>query len=502
VSEAVGGSHLWKRCGAQREVIANRDVSISVASGSVHAVIGENGAGKSTLMKALYGLEPPDSGEVRLRGQVIARPSVAEALAHGVGMVHQHFMLVDTLTVAENVMLGAEVTRGPLLDVEAAARQLDALSAQYGLELDPRRRVSALGVGEAQRVEIVKVLWRGAEVLILDEPTAVLTPLEVDQLWKVLRSLVAGGKTIVLVTHKLDEVLALADEVTVLRRGEVVAAVKAKETTAPELARLMVGRDLQPTSERARPPVADGAPVRLAVEDLHVGRVRECSFQVRGGEILGVAGVEGNGQTELALALAGVLDIPRGRVLLDGKELTHATVRARQEAHLAHIPEDRHARGLVLSMSLASNLLLGREDEYDGALGLDGVRLRGDTRELVQRYDVRPPDPEALAGQLSGGNQQKLVVGRELGRKPAVLLCAQPTRGVDVGAIERIHEELLEARAHGCAILLLSAELDELIALADRIAVIYRGRLAGIVDNTDRRASRDQLGSLMLGAAK
>ncbi len=423
--EAIGCSHLWKQFG---DCVANRDVSLSVPAGRVHAVIGENGAGKSTLMKSLYGLEPPDSGQVRLRGETVARPSVAEALARGVGMVHQHFMLVGTLSVAENVMLGQEVTRGPFLDVEAAARQLDALSAQYGLALDPRRRVSELGVGEAQRVEIVKVLWRGAEVLILDEPTAVLTPREVDELFKVLRGLVAGGKTIVLVTHKLDEVLALADEVTVMRRGEVVAAVKTGETSAPELARLMVGRDIQPTGERARKPVAADAPVRLTVEDLHAGRgCATASFQIRGGEILGVAGVEGNGQTELALALAGVLGVARGRILLDGKPLTHASVRARQRAHLAHIPEDRHARGLVLSMSLSSNLLLGREDEYATALGLDRARLRSDTRELVQRYDVRPPEPDR-AGAALLGRQPTKVGGRPRAPPPTL---GHPVRAAD-----------------------------------------------------------------------
>jgi simple sugar transport system ATP-binding protein len=466
VSEALGCTGLTKRYG---DIVANREVTLSVGAGSVHAVIGENGAGKSTLMKALYGLEPPDSGEVRLRGEVVARPSVAEALRRGVGMVHQHFMLVPTLTVAENVMLGREVRRGLLLDVEAAARELEALSAKFGLALDPRRLVSELGVGEAQRVEIVKVLWRGAEVLILDEPTAVLTPPEVDDLFRVLRGLVKDGKTIVLVTHKLDEVLALADQVTVMRRGEVVDSVAARETTAPELARLMVGREIQATIDRPRAPVAADAPVRLSVDEPGI------AFQIRAGEILGIAGVEGNGQTELVLRLAAA-----GRNTF------------------AHIPEDRQGRGLVLSMSLAHNLLLGRDDVYARPLHLDFQRLDSDARALVARYDVRPPDPTAAAGSLSGGNQQKIVVGRELLRNPSVVLCAQPTRGVDVGAIERIHEELLAARAQGCAILLVSAELDELLGLADRIAVMYRGKIAGILDA--KAATREKLGALMLGA--
>jgi simple sugar transport system ATP-binding protein len=469
VSEALGASHLWKQFG---DCVANRDVSLSIPAGSVHAVIGENGAGKSTLMKALYGLPPPDRGEVRLRGEVVARPSPAESLRRGVGMVHQHFMLVPTLTVAENVMLGHEVTSGLYLDVDAACRQLDEISARFKLALDPRRLVGELGVGEAQRVEIVKVLWRGADVLILDEPTAVLTPPEVQDLFRVLRGLVDGGKTIVLVTHKLDEVLALADEVTVMRRGEVVKSLPAKGATAPELARLMVGRDVKPTRERPRAPVRAGAPIRLSVEG-------DISFQIRAGEILGVAGVEGNGQTELILRLAGIQP-SREKVTIDGQ--------------VAHIPEDRLARGLVLSMSLTHNLLLGREKAYPWQL--DFARLEADTRGVIERFDVRPPDTHALASSLSGGNQQKLVVGRELLKKPSVILCAQPTRGVDVGAIERIHEELLAARDAGCAILLVSAELDELDGLADRVAVMYRGKLVGIVPPGDER-----IGAMMLGAA-
>jgi simple sugar transport system ATP-binding protein len=496
VSEAIGCDHVWKRYG---DLIANKDVSLSVAAGSVHAVIGENGAGKSTLMKALYGMSPPDSGEVRLRGQVVARPSVPEALQRGVGMVHQHFMLVGTLSVAENVMLGRE---GFLLDVDAVAAQLDEMSKKYGLAVDPRRRVDALSVGEAQRVEIVKVLWRGAEVLILDEPTAVLTPLEVNELFGVLRQLVAGGKTVVLVTHKLDEVLSLAGEVTVMRRGEVVARVQTKETSAPELARLMVGREVVATETRARSAVDATAPARLQVDSLKLPFVDQVSLEVKRGEILGVAGVEGNGQTELALALAGVLPVESGRVQIDGNDVTGERVRARQRRGVAHIPEDRHGRGLVLPFTVEDNLLLGREDGYARPLALDFARLHADALDVIRRFDVRPPEPSAAAAALSGGNQQKVVVGRELLRRPSVILCAQPTRGVDVGAIERIHEELLAARAAGCAILLFSAELDELIALSDRIAVMYRGRLVGTVDNADRRAPREQLGAMMLGAAK
>jgi simple sugar transport system ATP-binding protein len=492
--EAIGCSHLYKRFG---DLVANRDVSLSIEAGEVHAVIGENGAGKSTLMKSLYGLEPPDSGEVRLRGEIIAHPSVSQSLRRGVGMVHQHFMLVPTLTVAENVMLGHEVLDGAFLDVEAAANQLEALSKQFGLALDPRRLVSELGVGEAQRVEIVKVLWRGAEVLILDEPTAVLTPLEVDELFVVLRGLVKGGKTVIIVTHKLDEVLALADRVSVMRRGELVETVDAKQTDKKTLARLMVGRDVESVVDRPR--AAAGERVRFSVSQLSGLRFDDVSFEIHAGEILGVAGVEGNGQTELTLALAGVLPVRSGEIAIDGKVCTYEHISIRQSMGLAHIPEDRHARGLILSMSLADNLFLGREPAYSRFLRIDTPRLLADTRDVIDRFDVRPAEPAALASSLSGGNQQKLVVGRELLRKPSVILCAQPTRGVDVGAIERIHQELLAARAAGCAILLLSAELDELLALADRTCVLYRGRLVGILPRA--KATRTALGAMMLGAS-
>jgi simple sugar transport system ATP-binding protein len=501
VSEALGCAHLFKRFG---EVVANKDVSISVERGEIHAVIGENGAGKSTLMRALYGLSPPDSGEVRIGGQVVAHPSVNEAIARRVGMVHQHFMLVPTLTVAENVVLGREPVRGVRLDVESAEREIAALGEKHGLEVDPRRLVSELSVGEAQRVEIVKVLWRGADVLILDEPTAVLTPLEVEQLFEVLRALQRDAKTVVLVTHKLDEVLALASRVTVMRRGEVVESRATAGATAAELARAMVGHDVPPPRRAARPP-AD-APVRLAVEALTVDRadgghaLDAVSLEVKRGEILGVAGVEGNGQTELALAIAG-LQPARGRVRIDGFDVSGATVRERQARGVAHVPEDRHARGLVLSFSVEENVLLGREQTYARPLDLDWARLRADTNQLISRLDVRPTDPDAPARALSGGNQQKVVVGREMARKPSVLICAQPTRGVDVGAAARIHDELNALKEAGGAVLLISAELDELLALSDRVAVLYRGKLRGILDNDDPAKLRAEIGARMVGVA-
>jgi simple sugar transport system ATP-binding protein len=499
-AEAIGCSHVTVAFGA---CVANRDVSLSVMRGEVHAVIGENGAGKSTLMRALYGMHPPDAGEVRIGGEVLARPSVGEAIARKVGMVHQHFMLVPTLTAAENVILGREPVRGPFVDARRAEREIGELSERFGLRVEPRRLVSSLSVGEAQRVEIVKVLWRGADVLILDEPTAVLTPLEVGELFGVLRGLVADGKTVILVTHKLDEVLALATRVTVMRRGEVVASLDPRTSTATELARAMVGRDL--AAAPPRPIYSGEARERLRVEALTVTRddgtraLDDVSLSVRGGEILGVAGVEGNGQTELALAITGVLPsgaIARGgRVLVDGHDVTRLSVRARQQRGVAHVPEDRHARGVILDFSVADNVRLGRED-------VDGAALARDTMRIIERLDVRPPEPRATMAALSGGNQQKVVVGRELLRELGVLICAQPTRGVDVGAIERIHAELAHARVGGKAVLLISADLDELLALSDRIGVLYRGRVAGCVDNVpERRADvRNEIAQLMLGA--
>jgi general nucleoside transport system ATP-binding protein len=503
--EALGCSHVSKRFGA---CVANRDVSLSVTRGQVHAVIGENGAGKSTLMRALYGLEPPDSGEVRIGGERVPQPSVEESIRRKVGMVHQHFMLVPELTVVENVVLGREPRRGLSLDLARASREIAAIGEKHGLAVRPERRVSELSVGEAQRVEIVKALWRGAEVLILDEPTAVLTPAEADELFSLLRRLCAGGGTVVLVTHKLDEVLATATQVTVMRRGEVVASLPAKGQSAAELARAMVGRDVVLAAPAPAAAVAKDARVRLRCDHLHAVRddrsiaLDDLSLDVRAGEIVGVAGVAGNGQSELALAIAGLARLESGRVIIDDTDMTERPVRARQARGLSHVPEDRGERGLVLDFSLEENVMLGLEPRYARPLSIDRAALRSDAQGVIKRLDVRPADVSAQARGLSGGNQQKIVVGRELLRTPGVLLCAQPTRGVDVGAIEAIHAEILAVRARGGAVLLISAELDELMALSDRIVVMYRGRAAGVVDNArDRRmAVRTLVGALMLGA--
>jgi len=507
---ALEARGIAKRFGA---CVAAEHIDLAVAPGEVHAVVGENGAGKSTLMRAIYGLEPPDTGVVAIGGEVVARPSPEESIRRRLGMVHQHFMLVPTLTVAENVALGREPTRGGLLVIDEVAREAEAIGARYGLGVEAHRRVGELSVGEAQRVEIVKVLWRGADVLILDEPTQVLSPPEVDALLEVLRRLALDGKSIVLVTHKLDEVLRVAERVTVLRRGRTVATVATRETTADELARLMVGGDVSAVVRERRRGAAAGETPRLACEGLSVKRedgrlaVDAVTVALAAGEIVGVAGVEGNGQEELALALAGVTRAAGGAVRLDGRDVTGLPVSARRAAGLAYVPADRHGRGLSLEQSFADNLVLGDGRRYAGAGGLwlDRRRLDADARDIAARLDVRPPDPEERVGALSGGNQQKIVVGRALLAGPRAIVCAQPTRGVDIGAAQRIRAALLEASDGGAAILLLSSDLDELLALSDRVVVMHRGRLAGearldAAGLADVAALKARLGRWMLGA--
>ncbi|MBI5367053.1 MAG: ABC transporter ATP-binding protein [Planctomycetes bacterium] len=493
-------------------VVANRNVDLTVAAGEIHAVIGENGAGKSTLMKILYGLQTPDAGAVELFGAPLRPHTPAAAIRAGLGMVHQHFMLIPPLTVAENVVLGQEPTRlGLFLDRRAAARKIEELSQTYRLSIDPRARVETLSVGQEQRVEIVKVLYRGARVLILDEPTAVLTPPEVQELYGILRALKAQGKTILFITHKLNEVMAITDRVTVMRHGEVVGRVNTAETSKSELARLMVGRPV--LFEVEKPPQVRGGPV-LRVAGLGANgprglpAVRDVGFELRAGEILGIAGVEGNGQTELIEVLAGLRPATAGSVTLDGAEILRPVpFRAQRRADpgallglgLGHIPEDRHKRGLVLDYSVADNLVLGRHrrPEFTGAVLRRGRALAVHAAERVRAFDIRPPDPELPASALSGGNQQKIVVARELAREPRVLLACQPTRGVDIGAIEFIHRRLIEERSRGKAVLLVSAELSEILSLADRILVMYGGRIVGGVER--EFADEVVLGRLMTG---
>lgn len=521
--------------------LANDGVSLVVRPGEVVALLGENGAGKSTLLHALYGLVGLSDGTVCYRGAVVA-PSPERAIAAGIGLIHQHFLLVPRLTVAENIVLGREPRRlGVLLDRQRAAAETAALAARYGLRVDPERPVADLSVGEAQRVEILKALYRGARCLLLDEPTAVLTPGEAQQLLTVLRELLvesptaavgpgAGGSSLVIVTHKLDEVLQVADRAVVMQRGRVVAQLARSEFSASELARAMVGRELVPITRSPAPAAAPtagaaggiasgamltaarpAAPPTLELRDLRVvregvERVRGVSLTVTAGMIYGIAGVEGNGQSELCAAIAGLLPLHSGKVRLGGRDMSAASVAARKQAGLGFLLEDRQRHGLVLDFSLAENLMLGDQVHYSaGGLGIFIARrrLQQTALELLRKYDVRPADPALPARALSGGNQQKLLLARALyggGTAPQVLLAAQPTRGVDIGAIESIHRALLAARDRGCAILLVSAELDELRTLCDRIAVMYRGQLLAELENAPSApVSRERLGELLAG---
>ena len=499
-------SGITRRFGA---TLANDDASMAVATGSIHALVGENGAGKSTLMKIAYGLLRADAGSLAIAGHevMLGHHSATAALALGVGMVHQHFMLVGPMTVTENAVLGREPQRGVRVDFDTPAEALATLSRNYHLDVDPRARVEDLSVGQKQRAEILKVLYQGAEILLLDEPTAVLTPAEARSLLAVLRGLVDAGKTVVLISHKLDEVCGVADRITVMRGGRVVDDLDGRSATPDKVARAMVGRPVLFRVERA--PARPGDEV-LSVRDLRVSRSgggREAlagvSLSVRAGEIVGIAGVEGNGQAELFEALAGLRPVVAGQVSIAGRDVTSVSVRSRNVQGLGHVADDRHDRGLVLEFSLEENLILGRQREFAGRAGLDQSRIRQHARDQLERADVRPRDPLALAGGLSGGNQQKIVVARELDRPGLrLLLCAQPTRGVDIGAIEQIHRELVAARDTGLAILLVSAELSELEALSDRLMVLYRGRIVADLsaDELAAAGARDRIGQLMTGA--
>jgi len=492
---------IVKTFGALR---ANDGVSLSVEAGSIHALVGENGAGKTTLMKILYGLYQPDAGVIRVAGEAVRLRSPADALARGLGMVHQHFMLVRPLTVTENITLAREHRAGPFLDTARAAADVRALSVRHGLAVDPDARVETLSVGQEQRVEILKALYHGAKILILDEPTAVLTPQETEELFTVLRELKAAGTTIVLITHKLREVLALADRVTVMRGGKTVGTRETAATSIAELAELMVGRPVLLTLEKT--PASPGAAVleldRLeARDDRGLPAVRGLSLAVHAGEIVGVAGVEGNGQAELVEAILGLRRIAGGEARLAGARLNGLAPRAIAALGVAHVPADRLRRGLVLDFPLEDDLVFGRHREpafHRGPLVNRAAVREFATRRLAQ-FDVRPPDPSARAGNLSGGNQQKLVVAREFTREARLLIAAHPTRGMDLGAIEFIHREIVRQRDAGRAVLLVSSELSELLALADRIVVLYEGR---IVHETPAHATDERtLGEYMTGRA-
>ena len=485
-------------------VVANDNINITVRRGDVHAIVGENGAGKSTLMKILYGMQRPDGGAIEIDGRPVSFSSPSDAIKAGIGMVHQHFMLADNLTVAENIILGAEPRRAGLINRRAARTRIGEISDAYGLGLRPDVLVETLGVGDRQRVEICKVLYRGARILILDEPTAVLVPQEVDELFGNLRELKAEGLTVLFISHKLDEVLSVADAITVVRRGTTVGTADPKTTTAGQLAELMVGSEL-PVPELRESTVTDT--VELAVSGLTVrspdGRavLDHVGFDIRRGEIVGIGGVEGNGQAELVETILGLRTVDSGTITLGADDISHWPTRRRRTAGIGYIPEDRHRQGLLLEAPLWENRILGHQTERPNARGpfIDVAAARRDTERIVREYDVRTPGIDVTAASLSGGNQQKLIVGREMSAKPSVLIASHPTRGVDVGAQSAIWDQLREARAEGLAVLLISADLDELIGMSDTLHVILRGKLVAEMD--PRTVTPGELGAAMTGAA-
>ena len=485
-------------------VIANDDVNLTVEQGEIHAICGENGAGKSTLMKMLYGMQAPDEGTMSINGREVSMTSPSDAIALGVGMVHQHFMLADQLTVLENVILGSEPVNGiGMIDFKEARRNFDQVGESYGLTIDPDDLVETLEVGERQRVEIIKVLFRGAKILILDEPTAVLVPQEVEELFRNMRDLKASGATILFIDHKLEEVLEIADSITVIRQGQTVATVDPTDVTAGDLAELMVGSEL-PSPETTGSTVTDE--VTLDVADLTVldaderPAVDDVSLQIRKGEIVGIAGVEGNGQYELVSAIVGTIEPSAGRVLLHGEDLAHRSVRERREVGIAYVPQDRHVEGLLLEAPLWENAALGHQTEQPFAKGIwvDRAGSRQRTEEIRERYDVRTPNVDVSAHALSGGNQQKLILGREIMSSPELLIAAHPTRGIDVGAQAAVWDHMRTARAGGLATLLISADLDELIGLSDTIVVMFHGKLVATLDPTE--ITPRILGAYMTGA--
>ncbi len=483
-------------------VLANDHVDFDVRRGEIHTLLGENGAGKSTLMKILYGLYRPDAGEILIDGEPVQIDSPGRAIELGIGMIHQHFMLVPTLTVAENVALGLASPKGPLLDLAPVARRIEELSEAYGLRVDPGAMVWQLSVGEQQRVEIIKALYRDAELLALDEPTAVLTPQEVEDLFVTLRAMAAEGHSLIFISHKLHEVLDISDRITVLRNGRLVGTVSAADATKEGLARMMVGREV--VLEQVRVPVEVGPP-RLEIADVRARgdrgteAVRGVSLQVRAGEILAIAGVSGNGQRELAEVVAGLREVTGGRVLIDGSDVTGADPGQRRALGLAYIPEERMRDGAIAQFTVAENLMLHDFDRPPFARHgfLDFAEIERHCRRLVADFDVKTPSLDTTMKSLSGGNIQKAILARELSANPKVLVASQPTRGVDIGATEYIHRRLLDQRARGTAMLLISEDLDEILALADRIAVMYEGEVMDVVDRAEADVGR--LGLLMAG---
>ena len=485
-------------------IVANDHISFEVERGSIHTLAGENGAGKSTLMNILYGLYQPDEGEILIDGRPVRFNSSKDSIACKIGMVHQHFMLIPKLTVAENIIVGQEPGSALKVDRRGAEERIRTLSETYGLRIDPARRVSELTVTEQQRVEILKILYREAEILIFDEPTAVLTPQEIDEFCRILLDLRANGKTILFISHKMAEVINIRDRITVIRLGKVVGTVEKDKTTVPELTRMMVGRDV--SLERRDRRAFTGQSSLLELKNLRyssagVRKLNDISLTLRSGEILGVAGVDGNGQEELVQAVCGLIRPDGGQVLLKGRDITGESVRARKEAGLGLVPEDRHRDGLVMEFSVAQNLILGLHNHREFAksgVWLDFPRIQENAGALREGFDIRCADVDATAGTLSGGNQQKIIIAREASRDPDVFIAVQPTRGLDIGAMEFVQKTLLEQRDRGKGVLLFSLELDEILSLSDRIAVIFKGEIVDIVDAAG--VKRQELGLMMLGS--
>jgi len=484
-------------------VIANQDVNLKLYRGEILALLGENGAGKSTLMNVIYGLYHPSEGEILVNGKVVTMNNPKDAIALGIGMVHQHFQLVPVMTVAENIMLGSESIKNGLLDTRSVAKRISELSQRYNLDVDPYAVIEDLPVGMRQRVEIVKTLYRNADILILDEPTAVLTPQEIEGLFEVMELLKSQGKSIIFITHKLKEVLRVADRIGVLRQGKVVGEADPKTATQGSLAALMVGREVILTVEKKPSQPTD---VVLEVKgvsaktDLGDPALRNVSFDVRAGEIVGISGVQGNGQTELVEVITGLRHVDAGRISINNQDMTNASPRAvTQAAASCHVPEDRHAHGMVDAYPISENLVLNTYNlsPYANGINVNEKAIRTHAADLVAQYDVRTPSIDTAGGSLSGGNQQKMVVAREFSRQLNLLIAAQPTRGIDVGSIEFIHNQIVDKRDSGVAVLLVSSELDEIMALSDRIAVMYKGEIIGIVPRAE--ATREGLGLLMAG---
>ncbi|MDD3704928.1 MAG: ABC transporter ATP-binding protein [Clostridiaceae bacterium] len=483
---------------------ANDNINLKIEQGEIHVLLGENGAGKSTLMNILYGLYQPDEGQILIKGKPVKIVNPNVAISHGIGMVHQHFMLIPPFTVTENIILGKEPHKGTTLDIQKAISDVEEISKKYELRVDPRVIVRDISVGMQQRVEILKTLYRGAEILILDEPTAVLTPQEIDELCIIMRSLVYQGKSIILITHKLKEVMSMSDKVTIIRRGKVIDTLNTKDTNIDELAEKMVGRKVSLTVEKKEAKVL--SPI-LEIKGLKVldnrklEAVKGIDLQVHGGEILGIAGVDGNGQSELVQAITGLSKAEAGEVFLNGKDITNLPPREIIAGGVGHIPEDRHKRGLVLAYTLAENSILGSHylKKFRKGMGLSYQNIREYCRKLISEYDIRTPNEKVIAKSLSGGNQQKLIVAREIDRDPSLCIASQPTRGLDVGAIEFVHKKLIELRDEGKAVLLVSLELDEVMDLSDRIAVMYDGKIVGILDAKD--ATEKKLGIMMAGGS-